>query len=55
MPAGPTGPRINIAEITTRANHDLGRQHRDDDHRLAGTSLIGWKVICAGRDCVIQS
>ena len=51
VPAGPTGPQINIAEITTRANHDVGVRRSP----AGSTSLIGWKTICAARDCIIQS
>ena len=35
VPAGPTGPQINIAEITTRANHDVGVNIE--------TTITGWQ------------
>ena len=35
VPAGPTGPQINIAEITTRANHDVGVNIK--------TTITGWQ------------
>src|SRR5438045_4199838 len=38
VPAGPTGPQINIAEITTRANHDVGVSIE--------TTITGWQHEC---------
>ena len=35
VPAGPTGPQINTAEITTRANHDVGVNIE--------TTITGWQ------------
>ena len=35
VPAGSTGPQINIAEITTRANHDVGVNIE--------TTITGWQ------------
>ena len=35
VPAGPTGPQINTAEITARANHDVGVNIE--------TTITGWQ------------
>jgi hypothetical protein len=54
LPAGPTGPQINVAEIKRRVNQDVGV---DIETTITGwqRSLIEWKRICAARGSVIQS
>src|SRR6516225_9930597 len=55
QPAGPTGPQINIAEITKNVRTGTLALISRRRSPVGSTSLTGWKASCAARDCVIPS